>query len=435
MKLSLRLLVLAGAIAWTGPIQAQQFDNFGRERARQMLRNITEDIKKHYYDPTFHGVDFDARVREADEKLRHATSVTESFKTIAVALQSLNDFHTYFIPPLQHFTVEYGWQMQMIGNHCYVTHVQPKSDAETKGLKPGDEIISVNGVATDRDGLIVLGYILSTLSPQPELHLEARSAGAEKRQLVVAAKVEPIKMFSANVMAEAQTSILKASKIIRKNLPNCQALGANAGVCKIPAFEFEDQDVRELLRFAQKYPALILDLRTDRFGNSGALEGLLGGFFDHDIKVGDRVTRGGTKAEVIKPQKDHFSGKVVVLIDSESRSVAELFARTMQLQKRATVLGDRSAGLVRESKHYEYHLPQETLFDSYYAMITDAEVVMADGQSLERKGVMPDETLLPTPEDLASGNDPALAHAADLLGVKITPEQAGKLFPFEWPQY
>lgn len=57
---------------------------------------------------------------------------------------------------------------------------------------------------------------------------------------------------------------------------------------------------------------------------------------------------------------------------------------------------------------------------------------MKDGQSLERIGVTPDEIKLPVPADLAAKRDPVLAYAASLLGVTLTPEKAGALFPLEW---
>lgn len=69
---------------------------FERERARTMLNVIKNDIKKNYYDPNFHGMDLEARFKEADEKIKVATSQNHILGIIAQALIDLDDSHTYF---------------------------------------------------------------------------------------------------------------------------------------------------------------------------------------------------------------------------------------------------------------------------------------------------------------------------------------------------
>ena len=126
-----------------------------------------------------------------------------------------------------------------------------------------------------------------------------------------------------------------------------------------------------------------------------------------------------------------FEGNLVVLIDSKSASCSEVFARLVQLEKRGVVIGDRSAGAVMQSRYYGKEMGHDTLV-LYGASITDADVIMADGKSLEHVGVTPDELIVPTAEDLAAGRDPVMARAAELLGFKLDPARAGKMFPVEW---
>jgi hypothetical protein len=67
----------------------------------------------------------------------------------------------------------------------------------------------------------------------------------------------------------------------------------------------------------------------------------------------------------------------------------------------------------------------------YGYSITVSDLIMSDGNSLEHRGVMPDEVRLPTAEDLAAGRDPVMSYAASLAGVTLDPVEAGKFFPIE----
>ena len=122
---------------------AQEFSKNDRSRGHLMLRNIQDEVRKNYYDPKFHGVDLDARFAAADKKLDEATSNGQVFGIIAQALMDFDDSHLFFMPPPHVNRVEYGWRYQAIGDKCLLTAVKPNSDAQAKGLMPGDEVLQI----------------------------------------------------------------------------------------------------------------------------------------------------------------------------------------------------------------------------------------------------------------------------------------------------
>ena len=207
------------------------------------------------------------------------------------------------------------------------------------------------------------------------------------------------------------------------------------GVVELPTFLLESSQVETLIEKARKYPALIMDLRSNQGGAMETLQRLLGGVFDKDVKIADILERKGSKPELAKTRsRGVFTGRLVIVVDSRSASASELFARVVQLEKRGLVVGDRSAGAVMQGRRYTYRLTTYRFRDVFYgAEITEADLLMSDGKSLEHTGVTPDELVLPTAADLAAGRDPALARAAALLGATLTPEDAGKMFPYQWP--
>lgn len=68
----------------------------------------------------------------------------------------------------------------------------------------------------------------------------------------------------------------------------------------------------------------------------------------------------------------------------------------------------------------------------YGASITIADVIIPDGKSLENVGVTPNKLLLPKPADIAANRDPVLAEALNMLGVRLSPADAGGKFEYDW---
>jgi len=76
----------------------QKMDSENQGRVNEMLRSAYEDVKKNYYDPKFHGLDWDARYHEYQERVKKANSLGQGFAEIAAFLDGLNDSHTFSDP-------------------------------------------------------------------------------------------------------------------------------------------------------------------------------------------------------------------------------------------------------------------------------------------------------------------------------------------------
>lgn len=409
--------------------RAQTFSKTDRGVAQQMLRNVAGDVKKYYYDPKLRGLDWDAKVRQAQENIEKADSMDSAVAEIAALLDSLNDSHTMFIPPPRSYLHKYGLRSRMIGDRCYVTHVAHDSDAEKKGLKAGDQILAVNDIPVTRKTYWRIRYIFQLLRPQPGLRLTLAWDDGQKRQLDAMAKIEtsPIARYRLHQGINFKVRDWTDEEILLE--PQYFEKGDGLLAVRIPAFALNAEEVDRLLGRMRKHKGVVLDLRGNPGGFTDTIDRLVGGMFESDLKIYDRVRRDSTKSITVSGRHhDAFNGRLVVLIDSGSASAAELFARIVQLQKRGFVMGDRSAGMVMEAKGF----PHEMLVDSdlfYGAEITISDLIMTDGKSLEHVGVDPDILLLPTAEDLASHRDTVMAKAAGLVGVRITPEEAGSMFP------
>lgn len=431
-------VIVGASVLLTAQQAPPQFTSMQRAHARQMLRTAANAIKNEYYDPAFHGIDLQKHFKIAEARIESATSQSAAWAVIAQALVEFDDSHTFFMPPENPSIVEYGWQMGMVGDECLVLGVRPGSDAEAKGLRAGDRVVAIENVQPTRKHLWKLRYSLSMLNPRRRVRVVAQTGDAAPRQLDIDANVTQRRAevrVDIEHLIEGLPTDFDEYSVKRTN--RSTRLG-DIAVWRIAAFDFNPDQVDRLVDDAVKgATSLVIDLRGNPGGLVKTLEQFTGRLFERDVKIADLKTRKSSKASVAKKRKTPFTGQIVILVDSESASAAEVLARVLQIEKRGIVVGDRTSGAVMVGAMMmdAIELPsgsEELRLIPYGFSVTVADMIMTDGKSLERVGVTPDELLLPSPADLAASRDPVLSRAISLLGGTLDPVAAGKVFPIEW---
>ena len=410
-------------------VKAQKMNRIDKQRMGGMLKNIEKTIRKEYYDPKFHGIDIDSRFEAAEKRLDEVETVGQAMGVIAQVLMDFNDSHLYFLPPATNLDIEYGWRLKMYGENCYITIVKPKSDAEKKGLKPGDQVISIEGFRPVRSELWKMMYYYNALSKRTKLKMTVLSPG-DKAPRTIEIESDIDKKQRAITRANFYELFDTSGKTALDY--NLFVTIGNISVWKMPTFSIDPNNINTLVGKVKDSSGLVLDLRGNGGGYVVTLEKLAGFMFDKDLEIASLVGR-----EEMDPQKSKtvgdgvYKGKLIVLVDHNSGSAAEIFARLVQLEKRGIVVGDVSAGAVMQSRPFIYTMGGNDEI-IYGVSVTNADVIMSDGKSLEHTGVIPDEVVLPTGKDLAEQRDPVLARAIEILGGKVSAEEAGKFFQYEW---
>jgi C-terminal processing protease CtpA/Prc len=348
-------------------------------------------------------------------------------RVVTAYLSELKDSHAYLLPPQRSVQMDYGYELEEIGDACFAAHVEPNTDAAAK-LHPGDQVLKLDGYLVTREDFHALQrYRLS----QAQLNgtvMTIRTPAGDERELRISASEHP---FMPYIGQDRWAEMMRRWEASNDQVKREVVESGDVALWKLPQFNLASDWVDKQIAKARKHKALILDLRGDSGGLNETLVAVTGSLFDHDVKIGDRVERDSTKPLIAKHASHPFDGKVIVLVDDGSASASEIVARVVQLEHRGTVIGDRSAGAVMGAITHS-----ETAQGALFGLsITFANLIMTDGKSLEGTGVVPDEILLPTAADLAAGRDPVLAHAVELAGSKMDPVAAGKLFPYEWPKF
>ena len=282
-----------------------------------------------------------------------------------------------------------------------IAEIFPNSPAAGSGLKRGDRIIGVDG--QDVAGQAV-GDIASLIRGQPgtQVRIQVNRLGSP----------QPLEFTM-------RRAVVQVDQVIGRQVPN-----APIGYLKIRSFgdpSTVDQILGILDQGRQRgLRGWVVDLRGNPGGSLNAVIGAAGGFFDanHSV-IGYQVDRQRRQTPLQTQPLNLLNGaSLVVLVDRESASGAEIFAAALQEAKIATLVGSKTAGNVGVAT-------QITLPDDSVLQVTEQRFVSPGGAQLDGVGVTPDVQVDLADEDLQNDRDPQLGKALELIVQKITSSPGG----------
>ena len=134
-----------------------------------------------------------------------------------------------------------------------------------------------------------------------------------------------------------------------------------------------------------------------------------------------------TDSMVLTPQKPHYEGKIVILVDEVSISQAEYTTMALRAGPNAIVVGSTTAGA-------DGNVSRIPLPGGMSTMISGIGVFYPDKRPTQRVGITPDIEIRPTVEGIRQGRDEVLERAIrEILGKDATEAEVRRIAAVEDP--
>jgi len=252
-----------------------------------------------------------------------------------------------------------------------VNHVEPRSDAYTQGLREEDVILRIDAV--DVSGL-----------DQKAIEEKLNPLKGAKIAIFYLSHEDRNKKFIDAVSKEyyKQTVFLRDVPI--------------PGVFCLEIPKFNRMTAEDLLRFLnfikERNPkGLILDLRGNPGGPPLAAREISAFFLKGSDQFAYFQKKGQGKAELDVPEippEYKYDGPMVLLVNKESGSAAELFAGIMQQKGRAVLMGENTSGQVMLKSMFD-------LDDKAMLLLITSRGHYPDGRTFSFNGLDPDNKITP----------------------------------------
>ncbi|MDI1325834.1 MAG: S41 family peptidase [Brevundimonas sp.] len=367
-----------------------------RDRIRMNQRvfdQVWNEVRREYYDPHLHGVDWSAARRTWRPVALAAPDDRMLYRSLREMLNLLDDDHAGAAPPAvarrqdqlraPRAAVGLSLRADRDNQDSYlVEQVREGSPADEAGVGVGWRLITDGATGWTPEQDVVEG--------RPLVLTMIDAEGAARPTILNPRVMEPRPAFVAD-----------------RTRPNVLVL-------RVEGFEqglgrWMGQQLADLAPETD----VVLDLRGNPGGRLMEADAVLSCFLPTNRAWATRTSRNGRRIELKTAGgcgglTGPVANDVAVLVDDQSRSAAELTPAALQEARRAVVVGVPTAGAVLISQ--ETRLP-----DGGRLTLSRADFVTSGGVRLEKLGVTPDVAAAVTPQDRRAGRDPALEAAVAAL--------------------
>ncbi|MBA2339514.1 MAG: hypothetical protein H0V88_03895 [Pyrinomonadaceae bacterium] len=394
--------------------QAQPQKKLSREERVEIFEDVWKTINENYYDPKFNGVDWPALHDHYRPRFEAAGSDYEFYGLFEVMLAELRDSHTVFVRPKSpegegKFNPAGGVGISLgeAEGKIVVAEVEPDSDAERAGAKPGMSLRTVNGKTVDQLFADIKARFPGSSSERSmkSVMMTALLYGG----FLGSSRTFGIEDFDGKIF---NVSVTHFSPRTEAPVLEARRLASGFGYIKFDHWETPvDQRFNDELAKMMDTPGLILDLRGNGGGSGEVLLNIASNFFATETSYGGFRPRNGEIKKYYTHRTERvYTGAIVLLVDENSASASETFSQFMQESGRAFVIGRQTCGCVLNSY-------SKRTKDGGTLRYSARVYVSPKGRILEGTGVAPDEMVTLTIADLRRGRDAALEAAENRLRI------------------
>jgi carboxyl-terminal processing protease len=324
-------------------------------------------------------------------------------------LNSLNDSGTYYLDPQTYKATDppsgtfegIGATISQQGNDIVVVSPIKNTPAEAAGIKAGDIILAVDGESTK--GWNTEKTVAKIRGPKgTQVTIRVRHADTQQEEELTITRA-PIQVESVSTEAPPQGMTNSAGQVVN-----------GIGYIRIREFTARTpQELQDAINQVQSNgaKAIVLDLRGNPGGLLNAVISVADMFLDKGTIVTQRNKDGREQSYTAKPGVA-TNLPVVILQNKFSASASEVLAAALHDNGRATIVGDVSFGKATVNIARE-------LKDGGVMFVSIAQWLTPNGSLIDKAGIQPDVSVIPTDSDIDQRKDPQLTKAVDILQGQI----------------